>query len=189
MTSRRFLARTFGAICLLAAAAGASGAELKQGDAPPDYVGKTLGGDPVLLSQHADKAVVISFWATWCKYCLKELPILDGIGKLGKGRVAVIAINTEDRDMFRKVQRTLKDNVNMQLAYDPDRKAQAAFGVNGIPHMVIIGRDGKIAGVFRGYGEESLDAIVDTINRAAGAVQKAASPPGRGADAVGQDVR
>lgn len=176
MTTSRFLARTIGALCLLAAAAGACAAELKEGDAPPDYVGKTLGGEPVLLSQHPGQAVVMSFWATWCKYCLKELPILDGIGKLGKGRVAVIAINTEDRDMFRKVQRTLKDNVNMQLAYDPDHKAQDAFGVNGIPHMVIIGHDGKIAGVFRGYGESSLDAIVDTINRATGAVKQAAAP-------------
>jgi len=173
MQTSRFLARTLGVACLLAAAAGACAAELKQGDAPPDYVGKTLGGDPVLLSQHPGQAIVISFWATWCKYCLKELPILDGIGKLGKGKVAVIAINTEDRDMFRKVQRTLRDNANMQLAYDPDRKAQDAFGVNGIPHMVIVGHDGKIAGVFRGYGESSLDAIVDTINRATGAVQQA----------------
>lgn len=171
MTTRRFLARALGALCILAAAAGACAAELRQGDAPPDYVGKTVDGDPVLISQHAGKAVVISFWATWCQYCLKELPILDGIRKASKGRIDVIAINTEERDVFRAVRRALKGSVDLELAYDPGHQAQTAYGVNGIPHMVIIGHDGKIAGVFRGYDQDSLASIVETINRATGAVK------------------
>jgi thiol-disulfide isomerase/thioredoxin len=158
------------ALFLLAAVAGACAAELKAGDIPPDFVGKNLDGDNVLLSQHAGKAVVISYWATWCPYCLKELPILNRIQEAGKGKIDVIAINIEDRDVFRRVTRLLK-SLNLQLAYDPGHKAQDAWGVNGIPHLVIIGRDGKIAGVYRGYGEESLDGIVADINRATGAVQ------------------
>jgi len=169
-TSRRSIVRSAAAILLLAAAAGSCAAELKAGDTPPNAVGITLGGAPVLLSQHAGKAVVISFWATWCKYCLKELPILNGIRNAGKGKVDVIAINVEEEEVFRGVKRALK-SLDLELAYDPDHEAQDAYGVNGIPHMVIIGRDGKIAGVFRGYGEGSLPDIVDAINRATGAVQ------------------
>jgi thiol-disulfide isomerase/thioredoxin len=109
--------------------------------------------------------VVISFWATWCPYCLKELPILNGIQVAGKGRIQVIAINTEERDVFRKVAKALK-TLDVQLTYDPDEEAREAYGVNGIPHLVVIGRDGKIVSTFRGYDESMLPTIVDAINYA-----------------------
>lgn len=170
MSLHRLSARAFAALFLLLAALNISVAAPQAGDTPPDVVGITLDREPVLLSKYAGKAVVISFWATWCPYCLQELPILSGIQKAAKGNVQVIAINTEKRDVFRHVNRALRD-LDIQLAYDPDQKAQAAYGVKGIPHMVIIGRDGKIVEVYRGYSEDSLPAIVEAINRATGATQ------------------
>jgi len=49
--------------------------------------------------------------------------------------------------------------------------SEEAFGVQGIPHMVIVGRDGRIEAVYRGYQESDLDDIVAAINRATGAVK------------------
>jgi thiol-disulfide isomerase/thioredoxin len=155
--------------CALSGTAGATwAAELAAGDVAPDIVGMNVDRDPVKLSQYAGKAVVISFWATWCPYCLKELPVLSAIQKAAKGNVHVIAINTEDRDVFRRASRLLRD-LEIGMAYDPGKQAQTAYGVSGIPHMVIIGRDGRIVNVYRGYDESSLDGIVAAINRATGA--------------------
>ncbi|MEO8103478.1 MAG: hypothetical protein ABI790_13205 [Betaproteobacteria bacterium] len=42
----------------------------------------------------------------------------------------------------------------------------AAYGVKGIPHMVIIGKDGKVISVHRGYSEEALDGLLAEINAA-----------------------
>jgi hypothetical protein len=64
-----------------------------------------------------------------------------------------------------RIMRTL----DIGMSYDPEHKARDAFGVSGIPHMVVIGRDGKIVEVFRGYDESSLKAIVAAVNRAIGA--------------------
>ncbi|MFZ6820037.1 TlpA family protein disulfide reductase [Undibacterium sp. Ji22W] len=136
------------------------------GEPAPNELGRTLDGKVITLSSFAGKVVVVSFWATWCKYCLKELPILENIQNLaGEERVQVIAVNTEERDVFRRVSRTLKD-LKMMLAYDPDETYAKSFGVKGIPHLVIIGRDGKIIQVYRGYGESSLDGIVADLNQA-----------------------
>ncbi|MBC3875554.1 TlpA family protein disulfide reductase [Undibacterium flavidum] len=136
------------------------------GQPAPNELGRTLDGKVITLSSYAGKVVVVSFWATWCTYCLKELPILENIQNLGgEDRVQVIAVNTEERDVFRKVARTLKD-LKMMLAYDPDETYAKSFGVKGIPHLVIIGRDGKIIQVYRGYGESSLDGIVADLNQA-----------------------
>ncbi len=159
-----------------------------------DYIGQTLDGKKVLLSEHAGKVVVVSFWATWCPYCLKELPILNGMQKLaGKEQMHVVAINTEERAVFRKVVRAL-DKLDLSFAYDPDDRAQKAYKVNGIPHMMIIGRDGKILQVHRGYDDSMLDQIVAEINAALAApaippaeagtetIQAAAPAPASSAD-------
>lgn len=160
-----FLA-TLAAVVMLAsplARAAAPGA----GDVPPDVVGFTLGGDKVKLSDLRGKVVVVSFWATWCGYCLKELPILEGIQKVAgkQHNVQVIAVNTEERDTFRRISRIMKD-FTMAMANDAGGSAQEAYGVKGIPHLLIIGRDGMIIRVYRGYGEETLDRITADINLA-----------------------
>jgi thioredoxin-like negative regulator of GroEL len=58
------------------------------------------------------------------------------------------------------------DAMHLELANDAEGSAQQAFGVRGIPHMVIIGRDGRILQVYSGYSESKLDEIVADINRA-----------------------
>jgi thiol-disulfide isomerase/thioredoxin len=133
------------------------------GDLAPDEFGKTVKGEIPKLADYSGKVVVLSFWATWCGYCLKELPILEGIQKTGK--VQVIAVNTESRFEFNDIARAMR-TMTIKLTHDTDDKGAKAYGVNGIPHLVIIGRDGKIIDVHRGYGESSLPEIVAAINQA-----------------------
>ena len=154
---------------LCAAALQARAAVPGVGDVPPDRLGETIGGKPVTLSSYPGRAVVVSFWASWCKYCLKELPVLENIQrKVGKDRLQVIAINVEDFDTFRKLARIMK-SFEIQIISDANNAVHDAYGVGGIPHMVIIGRDGKIQQVYRGYAESELPAIVADLNKAIGA--------------------
>jgi transposase len=151
---------------LLAPLLSAAGPAPGVGDIPPPEAGTTLDGDPVRLADYTGKAIVVSFWATWCPYCLKELPILEGIqSTAGKDRIQVIALNTEDRAVFRRAARTLS-SLKLLVAHDTGKKGSEAYGVKGIPHMVIIGRDGRILKIYRGYDESQLDSIVADINRA-----------------------
>lgn len=142
--------------------------KLKPGDVPPTYLGRSLAGMDVELTEHAGKAVVVSFWASWCTYCLKELPILHAVQTRAPHHLKVIAVNLDERKKFEEIARGF-ETLGMQVTHDPDRRSRRSYGVNGIPHLVIIGKDGKIDSVFRGYGEESLDGIVQSINRAIGA--------------------
>ena len=50
--------------------------------------------------------------------------------------------------------------------HDPVKECSAAFGVKGIPHTVIISRDGNIKKIFRGYSEESLPDVVEEVANA-----------------------
>src|SRR5881398_2966074 len=134
------LLRRLAAVLLIGAASSASfGAQAaaastpNTGDPAPDYLGRNLDRDVMRLNQYAGQPVVISFWATWCPYCLKELPILSGIRKASRGAVRVITVNTEERDTFRNASRLMKD-LDLDLLYDPDHKARDGYRVTGLPH-------------------------------------------------------
>lgn len=150
---------------VVAFAANAEAPKIGQGDIPPDIFGKDESGQPISLESHRGKVVIVTFWATWCPYCLKELPILENIQNLvGKDRIEVIAVNwKEDRDTYRVVKRRLK-GLTLTLTSDPGRIGEA-YGVNSIPHMLMIGKDGRVDSVRRGYSEEDLEDIAADLNR------------------------
>lgn len=136
------------------------------GDAPPvDELGKDTSGNRIHLSDYRGKIVIISFWASWCGPCRKELPVLAAIQKSGtRDKIAVFAVNwRESRDRFLQIKRALKTD-DLTLVSDESGRFGAKYGVDGIPHMVIIGRDGRIAAVHVGYGESEIPGLVDEIN-------------------------
>ena len=143
----------------------AAGAPLKvgPGDTPPPPLGSTLAQDAVRTTDYAGKVLVVTFWASWCPPCQRELPLLEGLQRAAKGGVQVVAVNIEDNDVFRAVARRLKP-LAITITHDDGRKSSDAYGVNGIPHLVLIGRDGKVLQVHRGYSEAAIDDILAEIN-------------------------
>lgn len=152
--------------CVVAFQAHAGEPKLAKGDLPPDIFGKDDTGQPISLGNHRGKVVIVTFWATWCPYCLKELPILENIqNRVGKDKIEVIAVNwMEDRDTYRAVRRALK-GLTLTLTSDSLGRIGDAYGVEAIPHMLMIGKDGRIDSVRRGYSEDSLGDIAADLNR------------------------
>lgn len=155
-----------------------------KGDVPPPYVGRQLGGPEIRLDAEPGKAYVVSFWASWCGPCMQEMPILANIQQLAGDKVKVVAVNIEERDVYRKLQGLIKQT-GLTPAFDPDHKARDAYGVKGIPHMVIVGRDGRITAVRIGYSDSSLDALAAQLNEALAAAPAASAPAAKTAEAKG----
>ncbi|WP_431288155.1 TlpA disulfide reductase family protein [Roseateles chitinivorans] len=119
--ARRLAGILLAACALVAGAVHAEG--LKRGDLAPDRLGRTLDGDELNLAKHRGQIVVVTFWATWCPYCLKELPQLESLQGVAKERLRVIAVNTEDKKVFRRVAGIMND-FKLQLVNDADKSAQ-----------------------------------------------------------------
>lgn len=135
------------------------------GDAAPDVVGKDRDGEPIRLADSRGKVVVLSFWASWCPPCRKELPILENVQREGNDQIKVIAVNyKEDAFLVRKLLSKMKD-AQMTFTRDPDGALAKRFGLKGLPLMVMIRRDGRIASIHTGYSEDGLDGIVEELNR------------------------
>ena len=148
----------------------AADAKVQPGDTPPDALGSTLGGSAVTVSSLHGKVVVISFWATWCGYCMKEMPVLARLQSVATQRglpLQVVAVDSkEDHDTFTHSARLLKKRLpGLLITWDRDGAVGKPYGSNkGIPVMLMLHRDGTVAHVHVGYGEDMLDSLIAEIN-------------------------
>ena len=77
-------------------------AKVRKGDRIREFVGVTdKNKKAIKLKAHKDKVVVVTFGASWCAPCKKELPALEKIAqkfadsKASAGNVVIIAVNID----------------------------------------------------------------------------------------------
>jgi len=132
----------------------------------PDFLGSTTDGKDFKISTYRGKVVVASFWASWCGPCRRELPLLEGLQKVfGHEKVKVVAISIESEDVFRQISKAAT-NLSLQFIHDSSGSVSKAYGMKGVPHLVIVGRDGLLMRKFVGYSEEQVEAIINEVRQA-----------------------
>ena len=166
---------TFALVALLGVAlSGPAGAKLEVGTMPPDLLGKTPDREEIRISQFRGSVVVVTFWASWCGPCRRELPVLDALQKIAGKRARIIAVNVKDSaEDYRMIRRQLKDS-HLTFTHDAHGQISESFKVTSYPNLYVIDQAGVISSVHVGFGDDSLAAIIDDIN--ALLVKPAASP-------------
>ena len=110
----------------------------------PDFTLKDLNGNDVTLSSFKGKKVLLVFGATWCPYCVKEVPELNAF--YGKHKDAdVKIINIDIQESIAKVKGFVqKHNMKYTVVIDPDGKVAAQYNVYGIPAVFLVDENGII---------------------------------------------
>jgi cytochrome c biogenesis protein CcmG/thiol:disulfide interchange protein DsbE len=104
------------------------------------------GGDGTLsLADLRGKPVLVNFWATWCGYCVKELPMLSKMqAKYGADKVAVIAVNDDGIDATRAFL-AQRPALSLPFLHDPGGSLGRQLHIRNIPFTVFLDREGKVA--------------------------------------------
>ncbi len=134
-------------------------------DLAPDFTLARVDGQAgsVKLSDLRGRVVVVDFWATWCPPCLAMLPMLHDLHQQWHPRgVEFLGVDSDGPMVTRaEVADFLARHPIPYPVVIDDQQVQGLYGVYSIPHLVIVGRDGKIARVFvGGASREDLDAAL-----------------------------
>jgi thiol-disulfide isomerase/thioredoxin len=96
------------------------------------------------------KVVLVNFWATWCPYCLKEMPVIQDFWQAHRAEgFEVLAVSVDDTP--EKIAAYMKDKGYKFTAVPMDQTVLNAFGeISTVPTSYIVDRNGvirhKIAG-------------------------------------------
>ncbi|MBX7207683.1 MAG: TlpA family protein disulfide reductase [Verrucomicrobiaceae bacterium] len=124
-----------------------------------------LGGGDFDLPEQKGKIVVLDFWATWCGPCVKSLPgLIDAMSAFPADKVVFVGLNQgEGGEAVKRFLETRK--LKLAVAMDAAQSVARQYGVDGIPHTVIIGPDGKIAWVKTGYSPDGAKEAAAAVAR------------------------
>lgn len=112
------------------------------------------------------KPIIISFWATWCSPCKRELntiaeEYMDWVDETG---VKLIAVSIDDEKTKNRVAPYVDAKAwDYDVLLDPNGDFKRAMGVNNVPHTFIIDGNGKIVYSHNNYSPGDEMALYDKI--------------------------
>jgi peroxiredoxin/outer membrane lipoprotein-sorting protein len=129
----------------------------------PDFELKTLDGQRVRLQDLRGKPVLLSFFASWCGPCRRELPSVVKLHEEFKDKgLQVFGVNDEGKSTARHFAE--KAGLTFAILDDSSAKAARLYRVRSIPTAFLIDKDGKVVRFLRGGRDyDSLRSALKTV--------------------------
>lgn len=128
-----------------------------------DMSGKTV--NTAELSNDG-KPIIISFFATWCKPCNRELSAISEVYEDWQDETGVklIAVSIDQAQNINKVKPLVDGNGwPYQVLLDPNSDFKRALGVQMIPFVLIVDGKGKIVYKHNGYTEGAENELIGKV--------------------------
>jgi len=139
---------------------------LAPGDELPEFRARTLEGEVFHNGTLEGQVSVLTFWATWCGACSREMPVLEELhAEYADRGVVLYGVNT-DRDPD---QETLARNYVTERGLDfptviDTGRVRQGFRVSMLPHLALVDRNGRLRYVHQGtVGKGTLRREIESL--------------------------
>ena len=135
---------------------------------PQNITLRTIDGQTVQSSaiQNNGRPVIISFWATWCKPCNRELNNIKEVYEEWQEEtgVKVIAVSIDDARSAARVKPHAEGNDwPYEIYLDQNSDLKRAMGVVNVPHTFILNGDGEIVWQHTGYQDGGEEELIEKV--------------------------
>ena len=136
-------------------------------DKTPDFAFEDFNGNTVTRTDLEGKVAVINSWATWCPFCVNELPDFVALQKEFGDDIIVVAISRqESRETAKNFTDSLGISKDILFLLDPKDSFYKSIGGISMPETLFIDKDGNIRTHKRGFMtleemREKTKAIMD----------------------------
>ncbi len=123
--------------------------KIEVGATAPDFAATNTEGQQVRLSEYRGKVVLINFWASWCKPCVREMPLIHSIFQSQDNDIETLFINVGEAkgtvNEFMKEQQ-----LTFPVIIDVTGKVSSMYGITGLPATFIMDKTGTFRKVVLG---------------------------------------
>lgn len=129
---------------------------------------KDVNGNTVNTAELSNdgKPMVISFWATWCKPCKRELKAIHEVYPDWQEETGVklIAVSIDEAQNAQKVK-PLVDGMGWEydVLLDPNGEFKRQMGVTDVPHAFIVDGKGNVVWSHKGYVDGGEEEIIEVL--------------------------
>ncbi|KAE8558773.1 MULTISPECIES: TlpA disulfide reductase family protein [Paenibacillus] len=140
---------------------------IKLGQQLPSMILKGLNGKSYDVGAPRNKAMIISFWASWCDPCRLEAPMLNELYSKYKHAVDVYGINVTRYDRLEDVQKFSRSlALRFPILLDEQGAFFEQFGGAAFPTHVMIDHHGQVREIIIGMlSERELEGKIEALQK------------------------
>jgi thiol-disulfide isomerase/thioredoxin len=115
------------------------------------------------IGKYKGRVILLNFWASWCRPCVKEIPSLVRLQQqFGQDDFKIVTINIgESKEQIIEFMKKVK--MELPIMLDADGQAVNDWGVYAYPSSFVLDRKGVIRYAYRGALEWDSQPIINTI--------------------------
>lgn len=140
---------------------------VKKSDQVPSFGFEKSPGKTLNISELKGKTVLITFFATWCGPCRKELPHIqsDIFNKYKDNPNFELIILGREHSWGEVNQFKAENKFTMPFYPDPERKIYSKFATQFIPRNFLISPEGQLIFSSIGFENKDFKALKDAIEK------------------------